>query len=190
MVQPSKAVSCRAGRRTSPGAVLRGALAGTAGTAAMDLVQYLRYRSGGGEDRALHYEFSAVASFAEAPAPAQIAKRVVEGLFRTSLPDATANVANNVMHWGYGVTWGAVLALLAGATRRPVRVWWGPLFGTAVFLSDYVVLPPTGLYRPIWEYDATTLAKDWADHVVYGSVAAAAIVAAAALRGSRPCEDL
>lgn len=163
------------GRCPSPlGVVVRGALAGLVGTAAMDLVQYLRYRSGGGEDNLLHYEFSAVASFEEAPAPAKIAKRVVESLFDTKLPDEKVNLANNVMHWGYGTAWGGMLGLVTGAVR-PARVWWGPLFGTAVFLTDYVVLPPTGLYQPIFEYDAKTLAKDWRDHAVYGSVAGIAL---------------
>ena len=165
----------RTGRCPSPlGSVVRGALAGICGTAAMDLVQYLQYRSAGGEDDLVHYELSAVESFERAPAPARIANRLAEGLFQTTLPDEKVNLVNNLMHWGYGTAWGGMLALATGA-RRPARVWWGPLFGTAVFLSDYVVLPPTGLYQPIFEYDATTLAKDWRDHLVYGAAAAVAL---------------
>lgn len=166
------------------GSVVRGALAGFAGTAAMDLVQYLRYRSGGGNDAFLHYEFSAVESFDEAPAPAQVAKRVVEGLFETNLPDEKVNLVNNLMHWGYGTAWGGALGLVAGA-HRPARVWWGPLFGTVVFLSDYLVLPPTGLYQPIFEYDAKTLAKDWRDHVIYGTAAGVALRVLGGSRGHR-----
>jgi hypothetical protein len=62
-------------------------------------------------------------------------------------------------------------AALAG---RPGRPWWGPVHGTAVWLSDYVTLPLLGLYQPIWCYDAKTLARDWADHAVYGTVAGVA----------------
>lgn len=161
----------RFGRHPGPlGSIARGALAGLAGTAAMDLVQYLRYRSGGGRDGLLHYEFSAVESFETAPAPAKIAKRLVDGLSPTTLPDGTANLANNLVHWGYGIAWGGALGLAADVCR-PTRVWWGPLLGATVFSVDYVVLPLTGFYRPIWEYDAQTLAKDWADHLVYGAVA-------------------
>ena len=163
------------GRRRSPlRSVVPGAVAGAVGTAAMDAVQYLRYRAGGGKTRPLHYEFAAVASFEQAPAPAQIAKRLFEALFHRTVPDEKVNLANNVMHWGYGMAWGGALGLVAG-TRRSASAWWGPLFGTVVFVSDYVVLPPTGLYRQIWEYDARTLSKDWADHVVYGSVTAVAL---------------
>ena len=145
----------------------------------MDLSQYLRHRAGGGKDGFIHFELEGVTSWEQAPAPAQVARRVVEGLFETKLPDESANLANNVMHWGYGVSWAAALGLLAGSGRR-ARLWWGPLFGTVVFLTGYVVLPPTGLYRPITEYDARTLGKDWAGHLLYGTVAGGVL---RALRG-------
>lgn len=162
------------GCATPVGALLWGALAGVAGTAAMDLSQYVRYRAGGGKDGLVAYEFAGVKGWEGAPAPAQVAKRVLEGLFHMELPDEVANVTNNVMHWGYGVGWASVLGLVGGSSGRR-RLWWGPVFGTAVFLTDYAVLPPTGLYQPIWEYDAKTLAKDWADHLVYGTTTGAAL---------------
>lgn len=164
---------------TPLGSLLRGALAGVAGTAAMDVSQYLRYRAGGGSDGVIAYEFKGVKDWEGAPAPAQVARRVVEGLFQTKLPDDAANLTNNVMHWGYGVSWAAALGLLAGSGRR-ARLWWGPLFGTVVFLAGYAALPPTGLYQPIWEYDAKTLGKDWAGHLLYGTVTGATLRAARA----------
>jgi hypothetical protein len=36
------------------------------------------------------------------------------------------------------------------------------------------VLPLVKLYKPIWEYDRTTLAKDLSAHLVYGIGTAAA----------------
>lgn len=149
------------------GAVIRGAIAGTCGTASMDLVQYLEYRSGGGADDLRHWELEAVEGWDTAPAPAQVAKRVVEGLFSTELPAETVNQFNNAVHWGYGTAWGALYGILTGSTNRR-RARWGLVFGTAVWLSGYVVLPATGLYKPITEYDGSTLAKDWAHHAAYG----------------------
>jgi hypothetical protein len=35
------------------------------------------------------------------------------------------------------------------------------------------VLPRLGLYKPIWEYDRTTLAKDLSAHLVFGVTTAA-----------------
>ena len=34
---------------------------------------------------------------------------------------------------------------------------------------DYIALPAAGLYQPIWEYDAKTLAWDLSDHLAYGA---------------------
>jgi hypothetical protein len=46
-------------QQTPLGAVARGLVAGVVGTAAMDLLQFARYRRGGGQDRLLAWEFSA-----------------------------------------------------------------------------------------------------------------------------------
>ena len=95
-------------------------------------------------------------------------ERRVEGLLQTKLPETMAGPMNNVMHWGYGISWAAVFGIVTGSASRS-RARLGPVFGTVVFLADYVVLPPTGLYQPIWTYDAKTLGKDWASHLGYGT---------------------
>jgi hypothetical protein len=46
-----------------------------------------------------------------------------------------------------------------------------------VWLASYVVMPLAKLYRPIWEYDAKTLAKDLSAHVVYGATTGATFAA-------------
>ena len=153
---------------TPLGVLARGAIAGAAGTAAMDLFQYLQYRAGGGSDGPVTWEFSSVPGWDGAPAPAQIGKRVFEALFARTLSDRAANRVNNVMHWSYGISWAAAFGIVTGSASRS-RARLGPVFGTVIFLADYVVLPPTGLYQPIWTYDAKTLGKDWASHLVYGT---------------------
>ena len=40
--------------------------------------------------------------------------------------------------------------------------------------SSYAVLPLAKLYKPIWEYDRKTLAKDLSAHLAYGLATAAA----------------
>ena len=84
-----------------------------------------------------------------------------------------ARLANNATHWATGIGWGAAYGVLAGSlgTRR---IRYGLLWGTIVWASSYVVLPAVGLYKPIWEYDAPTLAKDLSIHLVYGVTTAAA----------------
>ena len=38
-----------------------------------------------------------------------------------------------------------------------------------MWASGYVILPEGGLYKPIWEYDAKTLAWDLSGHLAYGA---------------------
>ena len=159
---------------TPLGALGRGVVAGAAGTVAMDLLMYRRYRSGGGAQPLVEWEFSAgLADWDGAPAPAQVGRRLVEGLFQVKLDRRWARLTSNVMHWGYGLAWGAQYGLVAGSLRR-LRPGYGLVLGPLVFGSGYVVLPLAKLYKPIWEYDASTLADDLSAHLVYGVVTAEA----------------
>ena len=89
-------------RRLTPlGALGRGVLAGAAGTTAMDLLIYRRYRRDGGAQALLEWEFSAsVEDWDGAAAPGQVGRRLVEGLFQVELASRWARLTNNVMHWG------------------------------------------------------------------------------------------
>lgn len=159
---------------TPVGAIVRGVGAGTAGTAAMDTAQYLLYRQGGGTERFVDWETSAgVKDWDSAPAPAQIARRLVEALTRKELEPSKARCANNAAHWATGIGWGAAYGVLAGSLRKP-KIRYGLLWGAVVWASGYAILPAAGLYKPIWEYDAKTLAKDLGIHLVYGLTTATA----------------
>ena len=157
------------------GAVARGLVAGALGTAAMDTFLFARYRAGGGDSSAFEWESSAgVTNWDEAPAPAHVGKRLFEGLFRVDLPDKRARLVNNVMHWGYGIFNGALYGIVAGSLPTP-RISYGLPFGATVWAGDYVILPAAKLYKPIWEYDAKTLANDLSAHLVYGLGTATAL---------------
>jgi hypothetical protein len=161
---------------TPLGAIVRGLLAGAAGTAAMDTLLYARARrSGGAPDGFMAWETSAgLSSWEDAPAPAQVGKRLVEGLFQIELAPERARLVNNVTHWAYGMLGGAQLGVVAGSLPR-LRVAYGLPFGASVWGAGYVVLPAAKLYKPIWEYDAKTLANDLSAHLVYGLTTAAAL---------------
>ncbi|HET6479751.1 MAG TPA: DUF1440 domain-containing protein [Actinoplanes sp.] len=163
--------------RTTPlGAVTRGLVAGTIGTLAMDVLLYWRYRRGGGKEAFLPWEFSAdVTTWDQAPAPAQVGRRLFEGLFQRKLPDSQAKLVNNITHWGYGILNGGVYGLVAGSLPK-ARTAYGPVFGTAVWLTGYAVLPAAGLYKPINQYSTKVLAADLSAHLVYGTTTAAAYV--------------
>jgi hypothetical protein len=155
-------------------ALTRGLLAGAAGTAAMDLLWFYRYKRDGGEGGFFGWEFSSgLCSWDQAPAPALVGKRLVEGVFQKEVPAERAALVNNITHWGYGMLGGAQYGIVAGSLESP-RIVYGIPFGATVWISGYVVLPLAHLYKPIWEYDPKTLAKDLSAHLVYGLTTAVA----------------
>ena len=150
-------------------AVLGGVLAGAVGTVCLDAVQYVRYRRDGGTKTPLEWEFAAIDSWADAPAPGQVGKRVIEGFTQRELPDRWAWLISTRHALGLRVTRPARrTACWPGrcAGRHP---WYGVPFGALVCASDYVILPEGGLYKPIWEYDAKTLGDDLSAHLAYGA---------------------
>lgn len=158
------------------GRMLAGLAAGAAGTLAMDLVWYARYRRGGGEDGFLDWEFAtSTSSFDEASAPGQAGKKIADTV-GVDLPDDAAGVTTNVMHWLTGVGYGLGLGLArngAGVLRSGVAT------GVGAFSNSYAAMGALGIYEPIWKYDAQTLAKDLGAHLVYGLTAATVFTALA-----------
>jgi hypothetical protein len=178
----SKSFHARPGRRgrssqtaiTPLGAVAKGLLAGAAGTVAMDALWFARYRRSGGDSKVAKWEFSLdVSSWDQAPAPAQVGQRLVEGLFKREIPVSRAGLVNNITHWGYGMVGGLQYGIVVGSLDHP-RIRYGAPFGASVWGASYVVLPAVKLYKPIWEYDFKTLAKDLSAHLTYGIVTATA----------------
>jgi hypothetical protein len=169
-------------RRPFRGVVRAGVVAGVVGTAAMDLVWYGRYRSGGGASSFTDWEFrSEIDGFENAPAPAKVGK-IVASKAHIDLPDSAAPLTNNVVHWSTGVSWGIAAAVLQRVPGVGV-VKTGVLTGVAAWSSSYAVLSKLGVYRPITEYDAKTLWKDLSAHLVFGSAVGATTFAISGVRG-------
>ena len=172
-------------RVTPVGAVARGAAAGLIGTMAMDLWLYGQYRREHGTEPFREWEFSAdVTDWDKAAAPAQVGRRIVEGLFELKLPDSRAALTNNVMHWGYSVSAAVGYTMIAASLRRP-RTGYGLIFGAGMWGLSYAILTPMHLYKRITEYDAKTLGKDLVAHLVYGMGTAAAVSLLLSSGGSR-----
>lgn len=171
------------GRITPVGAVVKGAVAGLAGTAAMDVFMWARYRRDGGGDGFVDWEFSAgLDSYDAAPAPAQVGRRIVEGYLQTSLPPSSARLMNNAVHLLTGTQWGVVHGILGGSSGRSGPIS-GVRTGLLAWLSSYALLAPAGLYAPIWKYSPKVLAKDASAHLVYGLGTSTAFLVLAGWRG-------
>jgi hypothetical protein len=157
--------------------MVHGALAGAVGTAAMDLLLYTRHRRGGGKDSLWRWESAEdVLSWDDASAPGQLGQKVERLVTRREPPDRWARSTTNLMHWATGIGWAAQYGLLAS---RPSRHPWlrGLALGPVVWLSGYMILPLVKVYKPIWKYDARTLADDLSAHLVYGAATSAMVAA-------------
>jgi hypothetical protein len=160
-------------RLTSLEALWRGALAGVAGTVAMDAYGYVRFRAQGGDAQPLLWEFGGASKWDAVSAPAQVGRRLYEGYLQRPLDERWARLTNNVMHWGYGIAWGAAFGIVAGSAPHQ-RFRFGPALGVTVWASSYVLLPIAGLYKPIWQYSIDELAPDLIAHLASGTAAASA----------------
>jgi hypothetical protein len=149
------------------GAVARGLAAGAVATAAMtgyqDLVARMHGRESSPKPRA----------WKDAPAPAQVGKRIVSGVFDKQVTLDRVGLLTNAMHWTYGVGWGAAYGLVQGTIGAPpLRA--GAALGASVWGLSYAQLVPMGIYEPPWRYPAKQLGIDLSYHLVYGVAAAAA----------------
>jgi hypothetical protein len=139
-------------------AVGRGLLAGAAGTTAMTAVQLAYLKAKGQEP---------------STTPAQVGKRLIEGVLQREVPESRMGLLNNAMHFLYGTSWAAIYGLAQESLHLPTFRH-GILFGTLVWSASLVELPAMKLAPPVWEYAPATLASDVGFHLVYGSAVAAA----------------
>jgi uncharacterized membrane protein YagU involved in acid resistance len=102
----------------------------------------------------------------DAPEPAQVGKRVAEGLFEHPVTLKDVPLLTQIFHWSYGTIWGAIYALIEESVRRPLVS--AAALTTTVMATDYSLLPAMKIYEPPWEYSPGTLAKDYATHLVHG----------------------
>lgn len=159
---------------TSPlGVVARGVAAGLIGTAAMTAWQEVsaRLKKHAMVDVGERYRED-VDPWEKAPAPAQLARRMLEALFRVEVPAKRIPLFTNAVHWGYGTALGGVYGLVESSVRPRPAVH-GALFGMGVWTMSYATLVPMGLYKPPWRYPAKSIAKDVSYHLVYGTGVAA-----------------
>lgn len=159
--------------QTPLGAIARGIVAGVFGTGAMTIAQTLSAKlqsSGGGNSQASKQSQQQREQdpWAQASAPAKVAKRISEGVLRHEVPPKRIPLLTHGMHWGYGTGWGAVYGLTHRAVHAPT---WrdGLLFGTAVWAMSYVQLVPMGIYDLPWKYAPKDIAIELGYHLAYGT---------------------
>jgi hypothetical protein len=108
--------------------------------------------------------------WSHAPAPAQVAKKMLESVFHKEVHADRIKLLTNLTHWGYGTTLGVMYGLVR--RRLPFAsapVVQGTVFGMGAWATSYAMLVPMGLYEPPWHYPAKTIAKDLSYHLVFGA---------------------
>ncbi|MCA1704935.1 MAG: hypothetical protein LC808_17390 [Actinobacteria bacterium] len=138
-------------------AVGRGLFAGAAGTAAMTVSSTLEMKLRGREGSS---------------APADATGKILDVQPR----DETANARfANMVHWGYGTSWGAARGLIAIAgLSGPAAM---AAHFAAIWPSAMVMLPSLGVAPPPWKWGATELGIDALHHAVYVSATGVAFAA-------------
>jgi hypothetical protein len=148
------------------GALAKGVAAGLAGTALMTAYQEAVSRARGGS--AIAETMKEPRTWAEAPAPAQLAKKLSEGVVgKRVVTKRQAPFLANAVHWSYGAALGGLYGLASSRLEKKPAVQ-GLAFGTAVWGFAYASLAPLGIYEAPWRYPAKTLGIDLSYHLVYG----------------------
>ncbi|HEV2076173.1 MAG TPA: hypothetical protein VGR10_08020 [Thermoleophilaceae bacterium] len=146
------------GALTPLGAAARGAVSGAAGTAAMTAVQTAYYKATGTESSST---------------PAEVGKRIVEGVLQREVPEERMDALNQGMHWLYGSSWGLPYGLVAGSRYRPGSVALsGAALGLSVWAASRAEMTAMQIAPPPWDDPPSTLGMDVGFHLVYGLAAA------------------
>ncbi len=138
-------------------AIARGLAAGMAATAAMTAYQTAVAKARGTE---------------ASTTPAEVAKRIIRGVFHRRVSEDRTDLLNNAMHWTYGTSWGGLYALTDGLAQDVPVLPRGLAFGVTVWGASLIQLPAMKLAPPVWEYPPIELALDVSYHLVYGAAAA------------------
>lgn len=97
------------------------------------------------------------------------AARRVAGIAGRSIPKERTRLAGQAVHYATGAAVGAVFGVLAPRLGARVLAA-GTLFGIAVWLVvDEGLTPALGFSREPWRYPATTHAKAFVNHLVFGA---------------------
>ena len=135
----------------------KGLFAGVAGTAAMTVSSTLEMKIRGRQ---------------ASSAPAQAAGKVL-GVEPTG--EAEGARFSNVVHWGYGTSWGAVRGFIDAAGLE------GPSATAAHFITGWsteqIMLPALGVAPPFWRWGAKEVAIDAFHHLVYAGATGVAYAA-------------
>jgi hypothetical protein len=146
-------------------AIVKGAIAGAAGTwamgEAMSRAPQLLQRAG--------YRLPDAPPGPAAPdtPTEEVAERLAEGLAQDEIDEGTKQTAGQVVHWSYGMSWGAAYGVLQATLKLPTLPG-GALFGAGVGYFGERVMPALRLQNPPERNPRAVNLVQMGAHVVYG----------------------
>jgi putative membrane protein len=102
------------------------------------------------------------------PATAKMARRIACPILGRDLTDAEMNIAEPLVHYGFGTFAGGFYGVLAECTPIATKGT-GSAYATALWLgADEIAVAKLGLSKSPTEYPASVHAQALAAHLVYG----------------------
>ena len=144
---------------------IRGAVAGLIGVAAMaGVITTLR--------RALLTSEQLAASRTH---PEKIVQTIADKMEKGDVPDQQRRRLGDLIHYGYGATWGAILAV--GMSNREIRVGrYGLALGMGLWTFGFnVLLPAIGAHPGTWTWKRREFVLTLSAHTAYGLATAATL---------------
>jgi hypothetical protein len=146
-------------------AIVKGALAGAAGTyvmgEAMSRVPRLLEQAG----RPLPP--SPPGPTAPDSPTEEVAERLVEGVAEEPIDEEAKATGGQLVHWSYGAGWGAAFGVLQGSFRLPTLLA-GLLFGALVGSVADTIMPRLGLQVPPSDRPRALTMAYMGYHLIYG----------------------
>lgn len=159
----------------TPGMIMmKGLLAGLAGTAAVTLaMQGLTAMMGPEEAAREATEFGPARTETPRRAPTEnVVDRVAASVGQQPITQETRETMATATHWAYGSLWGVLYGLAQTTLRMPEPVS-GALFGMTVWgVGPLSLFPAANLTPPVARQDTRTLATNGGLHLLYGWVTA------------------
>lgn len=157
--------------------LIRGFLAGAAGTVAMTLTYYVerKLRQGHVEGTIGLRDGTAVAGLASVAGldydDTVVPGQIVASILR--LPDTLSRHPDDIalaLRWSYGSTYGLAHVILRDRFAEP---WASMLFGSALMSVTFSMFPLLGHTPPPWRWPADVIITCWASHIAYVVASAA-----------------
>jgi len=154
-------------------AVVKGALAGVAGTAAITLAMQVTPAVFERVGLALPKPERPMRRKAYQPGPntptQELAEKVSEGILEMPLPEEPKVEAGEAIHWAYGAGWGVFFGVLAGSMRLPRHIS-GLVLGGLVGLVASTLVPAMRLTPPPSRQPAALNVMMLGSNLLYGWV--------------------